>query len=243
MSENVRIEEILAKMLGKSELSVKQLNREARRLIEGKRYLLVLDDVWSESRNEWAKLREYLLLGATGSRVIVTSRSKKVARALGDDLMYELQGLSDEDFWLLFKRIAFNQNSRQRVDLDLVEIGKDIVKKCANVPLSIRVIGSMLYEQDKSKWRIFCEMDLAKMGEGEEGIMPILKFSYFHLTPQLKSCFSYCALFPKDYKIYKEMLINLWSAHGCLKPLNDSWSIIDDVGDECFNILYQRCFF
>ena len=108
MSENVRIEEILAKMLGKSELSVKQLNREARRLIEGKRYLLVLDDVWSESRNEWAKLREYLLLGATGSRVIVTSRSKKVARALGDDLMYELQGLSDEDFWLLFKRIAFN---------------------------------------------------------------------------------------------------------------------------------------
>ncbi|CAO2815189.1 unnamed protein product [Amaranthus hypochondriacus] len=242
VSENFGIEEILAKMLGKSELSVEQLNREARRRIEGKRYFLVLDDVWSESRNEWAKLREYLLLGATGSRVIVTSRSKKVARALGDDLMYELRGLSDEDSWRLFKRISFNQNSRQDVDLDLVEIGKDIVKKCANVPLSIRVIGSMLYEQDKSKWRIFREMDLAKMGEGEEGIMSILKFSYFHLTPQLKSCFSYCALFPKDYKIDKEMLINLWSAHGCLKPLNDSRSI-DDVGDECFNILYQRCFF
>ncbi|CAO2815202.1 unnamed protein product [Amaranthus hypochondriacus] len=241
VSEEFGIDEILAKMLGKSELRTEQVHKEVRRLIEGKRYFLVLDDVWSESRNEWAKLREFLLLGARGSRIIVTSRSKKVARAIGDDLMYELQGLSDENSWQLFERIAFSQQSRQQVDNELVEIGKGIVEKCANVPLSIRVIGSMLYDQDKSKWRLFQKLNLADMGEGEESIMPILKLSYYHLTPQLKSCFSYCGLFPKDYLIEKEMLIHLWSAHGCLKPLNSNLSI-DEVGEECFSILSQRCF-
>ncbi|XP_057541042.1 putative disease resistance protein RGA3 [Amaranthus tricolor] len=223
------------------ELRREQVHGKVRRLIEGKRYFLVLDDVWNESRNEWAKLMESLLLGARGSRIIVTSRSKKVARAIGDDPMYVLQDLSDEGSWQLFERIAFSKQSRQQVDNELVEIGEDIVKKCANVPLSIRVIGSMLYDQDKSKWRLFQKMNLADMGEGEKSIMPILKFSYYHLTPQLKSCFSYCGLFRKHYLIEKEMLINLWFAHGCLKPLNSNWSI-DDVDEECFSILSQRCF-
>ncbi|XP_056698621.1 putative disease resistance protein RGA3 isoform X1 [Spinacia oleracea] len=155
--------------------------------------------------------------------------------------MHELKGLSDEDSWCLFERIAFNQGSKQ-VDDALVVVGKNIVKKCANVPLSIRVIGSMLYDQDKSKWLSFQEIDLAKIRQGEDGIMQILKFSYYHLTRELKTCFSYCALFPKDYEIRKEFLINLWLAEGCLecpKKIRNE----EDVGEEYFSILLQRCFF
>lgn len=73
----------------------------------------------------------------------------------------------------------------------------------------------MLYDQDKSKWLSFQRTNLANMGQGDN-IMPILKFSYYHLTPQLKTCFSYCALFPKDYDISKEFLLNLWLAQARL---------------------------
>ncbi|KAK8597014.1 hypothetical protein V6N12_065491 [Hibiscus sabdariffa] len=48
-------------------------------LLLGKRYLLVLDDVWNEDDSEWEKLKMSLRSGAEGSRTIVTTRSKKVA--------------------------------------------------------------------------------------------------------------------------------------------------------------------
>ncbi|KAK9690451.1 hypothetical protein RND81_09G128400 [Saponaria officinalis] len=72
--------------------------------------------------------------------------------------------------------------------------------------------------------------------------MPILKYSYYHLTPALKSCFSYCALFPKDFKIAKVLLIRLWLAQGCLENPHDCRSE-EDVGEEYFSILLHRCFF
>ncbi|XP_021738352.1 putative disease resistance protein RGA3 [Chenopodium quinoa] len=222
------------------DIGVDGLQNKVRQLIEGKKYFLILDDLWNERREEWLKLREFLQVGAKGSRVVVTTRSKKVAGAIGDDPMHALEGLSDDDSWHLFRRVAFNQGSGE-VDDDLADIGKDIVKKCANVPLAIRVVGSMLYGHDKSEWKLFQRIKLSEiMGRStEESIMPILKFSYHQLKPQLKSCFSYCALFPKDYQIEKELLIRLWSAQGYL---DNHMQSREDVGEEYFSILLQRCF-
>ncbi|XP_074286086.1 putative disease resistance protein RGA1 [Silene latifolia] len=247
VSNEFGMEQIFAKMIGKNVgIGVEELQTEVRNLIEGRKYLLVLDDVWDENHNKWVELRDFLMLGGKGSRVLITSRSKAVARAIGNNHTYELQGLSDEHSWLLFKKMAF-ETGKLPLDHELVDMGKDIVKKCANVPLSIRVVGSLLYGQHKSKWLSFNSIDLRKLGssedgQAEDGIMPILKYSYFHLSPSLKSCFSYCALFPKDFEIRKYTLIWLWMAHGCLDLLNDGRSI-EDVGDEYFSILLHRCFF
>ena len=41
-------------------------------------------------------------------------------------------------------------------------------------------------------------MGLANIRGYEDDIMPILKFSYYNLEFPLKSCFSYCALFPNE---------------------------------------------
>uniref|UniRef100_A0A803LMJ5 Uncharacterized protein n=1 Tax=Chenopodium quinoa TaxID=63459 RepID=A0A803LMJ5_CHEQI len=71
--------------------------------------------------------------------------------------------------------------------------------------------------------------------------MPILKLSYHNLESPLKSCFSYCALFPKDNPIRKDMLISLWMAQGYIVPLDGR--SIEDVAEEYFSILLQRCFF
>ncbi|KAK9666470.1 hypothetical protein RND81_14G187000 [Saponaria officinalis] len=246
VSNEFGMEQIFAKMIGQNVgIGIEELQREVRKMIEGRKYLLVLDDVWDENHNKWVELRDFLILGGNGSRVLTTSRSKAVARAIDNNHMYILHGLSDENSWRLFERMAFEQG-KAPLDHDLVDIGKDVVKKCANVPLSIRVVGSLLYGQHKSKWLSFRSNDLRKLGsnkdgQAEDGIMPILKYSYYHLSPSLKSCFSYCALFSKDFVIRKKELIWLWMAHGCLDLVDDGQSI-EDAGDDYFLILVNRCF-
>lgn len=125
---------------------------------------------------------------------------------------------------------------------DLINIGREIVQGCARVPLAIRVVGSLSYGQDKSKWVSFQKIGLANVRESHNDIMPILKLSYHHLESPLKSCFIYCALFPKDFEIKKEMLISLWMAQGYIISLDEGQSI-EDAGEEYFSILLHRCFF
>ncbi|XP_074312698.1 putative disease resistance protein RGA1 isoform X2 [Silene latifolia] len=242
VSEDFSLENIFRQMLGKNGSQIEELQRDFRKLIEGKKYLLVLDDVWSENRDEWDKLKVFLDLGRKGSRILVTSRSRKVARVLEDHLMYELKGLSEDDSWDLFKKFAFRKGQEPMNNDDhLFDISKEIFKKCANVPLALRVVGSMLYEQDESKWLSLETANLANIGQGEEGIIPILKFSYYELSSALKSCFSYCALFPKDHVIEKEKLIRLWLVHGCLDQPDDCRNE-EDIGEEYFCTLVNRCF-
>ncbi|KAL2936591.1 Disease resistance protein RGA2 [Bienertia sinuspersici] len=243
VSEEFGIGEILGKILGRKDLPLDEMATQFKTLVEKKRYLLVLDDVWNESHDEWRKLKALLVSNCdvSGSKIIVTTRSLKVARSIGEDsTTYELKGLSEENSWNLFKRIAFGQREEQ---VDLVNIGEGIVKKCANVPLSIKVIASLLYEDypDKSQWLSLGSIDLAQVCDGENGIMSTLMFSYAHLDPNLQSCFSSCSLFPKDYIIQKKMLISLWSAQGFLVT-TPNFRSIKEVGERYFTTLLNRCF-
>ncbi|KAL2941287.1 putative disease resistance protein RGA1 [Bienertia sinuspersici] len=124
----------------------------------------------------------------------------------------------------------------------MVEIGEKIVAKCNNNPLAIKVLGSLLYGQDIRKWRCFEESGLAEIHNDENTIMFVLKLSYHNLPSSLKSCFSYCAVFPKDFCIKRMMLIDLWMAQGYIKPL-DGCQSIEDAAEKHFSILLQRRFF
>ncbi|CDP21490.1 unnamed protein product, partial [Coffea canephora] len=62
------------------------------------------------------------------------------------------------------------------------------------------------------------------------------------LPPELKRCFSYCAVFPKDFEINVEELIRLWIAQGYVRP-NRRGERLELVGLEYFNNLAMRSFF
>ncbi|KAL9232092.1 hypothetical protein vseg_007237 [Gypsophila vaccaria] len=223
------------------DLEMDQLCRLIREKIDGERYLLVLDDVWCEDRDQWLKLREILILigGKKGGVVLVTTRSKEVGRMNGR--MYELEGLSEEASWHLFEKMS-SQDDMLGTNMELIEIGKQIIAKCANVPLAIRVVGALLYGQSKAIWSSFSKTGLANIKQDDKNsVMAILKLSYHRLAPPLKSCFSYCALFPKDYEVNKEVLISLWMAQGFIVPLDGQ--NVEDAGEEYFTTLVQRCFF
>jgi Leucine-rich repeat (LRR) protein len=223
-------------------LQIDPLQSQLRVTIGGKRYLLVLDDVWNENTNKWSDLKNLLVGGLRGSKVLVTTRNGKVADITRTVSPYFLGGLSDSNSWNLFKKMAFKDGEEPK-NPKLVEIGKEIVRKCAKVPLAIRSVGSLLYfKNSEVEWLKFQTNKLYEINQQDNDIFPILKLSYDHLPPHLKQCFAFCSLFPKDFKIGVEVLIQLWIAQGFIHS-SDRTICLEDVGREYFMDLLWRSFF
>ncbi|XP_017629252.2 putative disease resistance protein RGA4 [Gossypium arboreum] len=224
-------------------LEMDQLQKQLRQKIGGKKYLLVLDDIWNEDREEWVNLKELLIGGAKGSRIIVTTRSFKVAKITSKCQSHVLKGLSSDDAWSLFKEIAFEQRSTDLTDSAFVEIGKRILERCGGIPLVIRTIASTLsYKETEKEWRSFKDNELARISQNEGKILPTLKLSYDHLPSHLKDCFAYCRLYRKDHEIDVQTLVQFWIAQGFIKQLSPIQSL-DEIGFEYFKILVDRSFF
>jgi Leucine-rich repeat (LRR) protein len=227
------------------------LVNDLRKEIEGKKYFLVLDDVWNEDNEKWCSLKKVLMVGGRGSRILVTTRYESVAmtirnesvvRIIGTVQSYFLQGLDKEASWCLFRQMAFEKGQEPK-NPRIVAIGKEIVKKCVGVPLAIRTMGSLLYfKNSETEWSSFKNNELSKISQNENDILPTLKLSYDHLPSHLKHCFAYCSLFPKDYMINKSTLIQLWMAQGFIKLSNQN-RCLEDVGHEYFMDLLWRSFF
>ncbi|XP_057990354.1 disease resistance protein RGA2-like [Hevea brasiliensis] len=224
-------------------LGLEQLRIRLKENLEGKRYLLALDDVWNEDQKKWDDLKAYLLMGAPGSKILVTTRNTRVALVMGVDSPYVLQGLADNEAWDLFEKLAFGEGHGAVMNPNLTKIGKEMVKKCKGVPLAIRSLGSLMHLKTKeSEWSSILESELWRSFQTSENILSVLKLSYYHLPTYLRQCFTYCAMFPKDYEFDKETLIRLWIAQGyivCSSKDDD----LEDIGDQYFNELSSRSFF
>lgn len=222
-------------------LEMDQLQNQLREELEGKRYLIVLDDMWNENHEKWLSLKSLLMGGAGGSRVLVTTRSERVVKITRSQPYY-LMGLGKDKSWSLFKRMAF-EKGQEPEDPSIAEMGMEIVEKCGGVPLAIRTIGSTLYlKNPKTEWLSFKNNELAKTNELESDVLQALELSYKHLPSHLKHCFGYCALFPKDYHIDVQMLIKLWMAQGFIKSTHQN-QCVEDVGYGYFLDLLWRSFF
>ena len=238
------IEKIIKSAIGDAprNLEMDQLQIQLREKIDGKKYLLVLDDIWNEDREKWLNLKNILMGGLKGSKIVITTRSKLVAKITHTDSpCINLKGLSIEQSWFLFEKVAFSKGQVTN-NPTLREIGLEIVKICQGVPLAIKSIGHMLYcKETTSEWLFVKNNLLENVTIGNE-ILPILKLSYDHLPSHLKSCFTYCSLFPKDYEMDKETIIQLWIAQGLIQSSNINQQL-EDVGDEYFKDLLWRSFF
>uniref|UniRef100_A0A7N2R2D8 Uncharacterized protein n=1 Tax=Quercus lobata TaxID=97700 RepID=A0A7N2R2D8_QUELO len=162
---NIIVKKILEYAKGKKlenlerNASINDLQKE----IDGKRFLLVLDDVWNDDSEKWDKLKEILLAGARGSRILVTTREEKVAESSKTIETHRLTGLNDEDSWSLFKQKAFKKGQEPK-NSKYKEIGMEIVSKCKGVPLAIKTIGSLLYsKKSEEEWLSFKNNEFSKL--------------------------------------------------------------------------------
>nr|XP_048332998.1 putative disease resistance protein RGA1 [Ziziphus jujuba var. spinosa] len=220
-------------------MEMDQLQKDLRKEINVKRYLLVLDDVWNENDGLWLSLKILLSNCAKGSRIVVTTRSTRVGEIMSTVEPYILEGLDKDKSWSLFEKVAF-KHGHEASNSNIAEIGKQIVKKCGGIPLVIRTIGRMLYfKNSETEWLSFLE-EFSRVPQND--ILPTLKLSYDNLPSYLKNCFASCQLFPKDYEFDVEMLVSFWMALGFVKQPNSMKSFVD-MGHEYLNELFRRSFF
>ncbi|KAM3693922.1 hypothetical protein ACJW31_07G021400 [Castanea mollissima] len=211
-------------------LELDPLQQYLQEKLRGRRFLLVLDDVWNENHEEWDRLKHMLMCGMPGSMVIVTTRIEKIARMMATVLpIHHIGFLSNNDSWSLFKGRAF-------------AMGREIVKKCGGVPLAIKALGSLMsLKRRKIEWLSVKESQIWDLPIGKDSILLALRLSYHHLPPHLRQCFAFCCVFPKDHKLEMDKLIQLWMANGFI-PFKGPLELYDS-GVDIFNELVWRSFF
>lgn len=217
------------------------LHEELVEKFKGKRFLLVLDDVWNEDPNKWYTYSNALRSGNRGSKIIVTTQNESVGRIMGGVSPYKLKQLSDSECWTVFRNYAF-LNGNSRIYPNLEKIGRDIVQKLEGLPLGAKTLGSLLYSKtNEEDWKNILKSEIWELTPGKNNILPALRLSYKHLTPHLKQCFAFCSVFHKDYIFERSILVKIWMALGFIQPQGSKR--LEDIGNSYFDELVTRSFF
>ncbi|CDY14918.1 BnaA02g22600D [Brassica napus] len=108
--------------------------------LQNKRVLIVLDDVDDQEQLEvLAKSSSWF---GPGSRIIVTTKDKKILKAHRINDIYHVDFPSEEEALEILYLSAFKKSPPPD---GLEELSKRVVKFCGNLPLGLRVVGSSLY--------------------------------------------------------------------------------------------------
>ncbi|PHT61756.1 hypothetical protein T459_34387 [Capsicum annuum] len=106
--------------------------------------------------------------------------------------------------------------------------------KCKGLPLALKALsGSLCYKSEVDEWTDVLRSEIWEQTLND--VLPALMLSYNDLPAHLKQCFSFCAIYPKDYQFCKEQVIHLWIANGLVQQLHS--------GHQYFNELRSRSLF
>ncbi|VAH22415.1 unnamed protein product [Triticum turgidum subsp. durum] len=218
------------------------LQCKLRGLMQNKKFLLVLDDVWfEESGNEmeWEQLLRPLVSEQTGSKVLVTSRSNILPASLYCNKIVPLENMGDAEFLALFKNHAFSgaeigdHNLRQKLE----EIAEKLADRLGQSPLAAKTVGLQLSRRkDATSWKDALKID--NLSDPAKA----LSWSYDKLDPRLQRCFLYCSLYPKGYRYTIRELVHLWIAEGFIDWCNEN-KRVEDIGRDCFSEMVSVSFF
>ncbi|KAL0354892.1 UNVERIFIED_CONTAM: putative late blight resistance proteinR1A-4 [Sesamum radiatum] len=221
---------------GMSKHSDEQLGEQLRKNLYGRRYLIVMDDMWSSK--VWDEVKKYFPNTFNKSRILITTRLSKVAVNFETDTPHELDFLDKDKSWNLFCEKVF---LGEACPPELEEIGKQIAKSCKGLPLALVVIGGLLAKSRKTivQWKSVAEnlVSVINLGNHEQ-CLKILSLSYNHLPIHLKPCFLYMATFLKDCEIRMSRLIKLWIAEGFINPIVPR--SLEDIAMEYLKELIDR---
>ncbi|XP_019081119.1 putative disease resistance protein At1g50180 [Vitis vinifera] len=215
-----------------------QLGEEVNGYLKDKRYLIVLDDVWSIQ--VWHGLRSHLP-ESNKRRVLITTRDQQIALDAYAK-PYELRPLGEKESWELFLKKTFpiGSTSPGVCPAELEDLGKKITEKCKGLPLAIVVSGGLLSRKEKTKssWAKILKSMEWHLSQGPESCLRILALSYSNLPYFLKSCFLYCGVFPEDCQIKASKLMQMWIAEGFVQGRGEE--MVEDVAEEYLEELIHR---
>lgn len=185
-----------------------------------RKFLLLLDDVWQGFDLE--KIGVPLPNRENGCKVIFTTRSMDVCSDMDADHKLKVEFLNEKESWQLFHEKVGSWIMDSTV---ISSYAETIVRKCGGLPLALVTIGrAMSNKQTEEEWKYAIEVLNNSPSElrGMEDVFTLLKFSYDNLeNDTLRLCFLYCSLFPEDYVLEKEQIIEYWAGEGFLGSSND----------------------
>ncbi|XP_034677938.1 disease resistance protein At4g27190-like [Vitis riparia] len=190
--------------------------RICERLKREEKFLLLLDDVWKE-----------IDLDALGiprpedhaaCKIILTTRFLNVCRGMKTDREIPIHVLKDDEAWKLFCK-----NAGEAAILEDVEpVARAITKECGGLPLAINMMGtSMRKKTSKHLWEYALKELQRSVPHNiygvEDRVYKPLKWSYDSLQGNnIRSCFLFCSLYPEDFSIVVNELVQCWLAEGLL---------------------------
>ncbi|XP_049387363.1 late blight resistance protein R1-A-like [Solanum stenotomum] len=219
------------------EMSNDQLMEIVYRGLKGRRFLIVIDDIWSTEA--WDQMQRIFPNDDNKSRILLTTRLQYVADYVNcpDFPPHSKSFLSLEDSWNLFTEKLFKKDHCPPL---LEEIGKHIVQQCQGLPLSVVVVAGLLGKMDPThdNWKKVEENLNSFFGTVSDRCQSILCLSYNYLPQYLKACFLYVGGFPEDTEINVSKLIRLWIAEQFVKARKDKR--LEVVAEEYLQELIDR---
>ncbi|XP_044496598.1 putative disease resistance protein RGA3 [Mangifera indica] len=182
--DELRIAKAILESLTNSAPNLHELEtvvQNIRQLLDRKKFLLILDDVWTEDPKNWENLKSSLTCGSPKSRILVTTRKKEVANVIGTTKIILLGTLPEDKCWLLFSQIAFSGETIEESN-ELVEIGRKLVQKCKGLPLAVKTLASLLYyKKTFDEWQNILDSEIWEIERVEQEVFRPLLLSYCDL--------------------------------------------------------------
>ncbi|KAG4156663.1 hypothetical protein ERO13_D02G010400v2 [Gossypium hirsutum] len=172
---------------------------ELLRYLEGRKFLLVLDDVWESIDLEAVGIPNPS--SENGSAIILATRNLEVCNNMRFINMIEVGTLSNEEAWKLF----CEQVGRVVNIPGILPFARVIAERCGGLPLLVIVTGRALSgEEDVFAWEQAFKQFSGPCGDlrSRNDIIQLLKFSFDRLqVHDIQTCFLHCALFPEDQEV------------------------------------------
>ncbi|KAK2632264.1 hypothetical protein EUGRSUZ_L01793, partial [Eucalyptus grandis] len=205
-----------------------------------KKFVLLIDDLWG--RLDLSEIGVPCPSPENGSKVVFTTRSKQVCDQMVADKTFKVQCLTPEEALELFE----NNVGKLTIDShpDIPMLAKGIARECEGLPLALITVGrAMAGIANPHEWQHALTTLRNKPHKLEgmvEEVYRILEFSYDSLKDSTKQCFLYCCLFPEDYPIIKDNLIELWIGEGLLGDTNNVYRMQEE-GEYVLGDLKRLC--
>lgn len=210
-----------------------QLVKQLQDYLLDKRYLIVIDNLWEEAT--WILIK-HACEGKAGSKIITTSRKRKILKGVADDDVYNMKPLSTADSKEVLCTKIFGRKAKNH-DTDFAKLPDKILLKCGGVPIAIKIIGGLLAKIESKEWSRVCDkidFDEHKEDMVLENVRKVMQYSYTELPDYLKGCFLYLSMFLEGHWIEKNKLIWMWVAEGLIP--NASF----ETGERYLNELLDR---
>lgn len=116
--------------------SDKAAEKRYTQFLNGKRFVLMLDDIWEKVDLETVGVPEQTR--ENGCKVAFTTRSREVSLRMEDREPMEVKCLEPEEAWESFeKKVGVDNLAR---DSRIMELARKVAEKCSGLPLALIVI-------------------------------------------------------------------------------------------------------